>query len=1063
MSDEPSTPLDEQLLPWLVACDKALAASSVHEVPHDTDPPSELRQRLEGDLACIQLLRQVLPRRAPSERVVAPSGLPLRRLGRFQIHRELGHGAFGMVFLATDPHLGREVALKVPRPEALLTAELRERFVREARAAAGLDHPNVVPVYEAGAEGPLCYIASAYCPGVTLTEWLAKRADAVPLRQAATLVATLAEAVQHAHERGVIHRDLKPSNVLLQGKPRDPTDANSTVNEPSGGHDSAEPEPDFLPRITDFGLAKLTTESPGQPGEGDGVRTQSGALLGTPNYMAPEQASGKNKEIGPAADVYALGVILYELLTGRTPFLGETVLDTLEQVRSREPLPPHRLRPKLSRDLETICLKCLAKEPRKRYESAAALADDLHRYLAGAPIQARPVSTLERGIKWARRKPAQATLLAGALVFISVVLGSSVILWQTNEDLKKAVIAKEEKRLESNDSFRLARMAVDDFATKVSKDKRLRAHDFEGLRKEFLQSASNYYQQYVKKRADDPDVQEERAWAFYRLALLTREMGGQQEAIESLQEAAGIFTKLAQEHPGDARYRFQLSKALNNLGAIHTDLRREDLAKDAFEKTCDNLRQLVADHPTVPEYQEKLAGCIGNLGVSYEHLGQSNLAEAAYRESRDLWAKLTQAYPSVEEYRSGLAKSHFDLGMIYLLKGPLSLAGDSFVVALDLRRKLAQDNLDNPDFQDDLADSLIHVGIVHEQTRHAKQAVTLYLEAGTIYQKLADDHPKLPNYRDSLARVHHNLGVAYERLGEPKLAEAAYDKSCEVREQLARDYPKIPDYSFSLSMTQYNLAFLFRVDGRLKQASAVLGKAHEIQNKLVEDYPAVIRYSVHLGKTCRGLGLLDLLQGKYQPALGWFDKSVQMLEAVLKQEPRQREARPSLNEAYKLRVETLTRLERYADALADLDRLLELAGGEKSDSLRLLRAVILARMGQHGSAMTEADKLFGEASMSPNMLYDLACLCSLCSAAIRRHTGISKAQQDSQAEQYAVRAVELLKKARAAGFFTPAAIEEMRKDKDLDVLRQRPDFQELLLKLQTNGQPEEAVQDRRVK
>jgi serine/threonine protein kinase len=292
MRDESSTPLDEQLLPWLLACDNALAGVSLRQDPPD-QPPSQLRRRLQGDLACIQLLRQVLPRRTHAESAAAPPALPLRRLGRFTIHRELGQGAFGMVFLASDPQLGREVALKIPRPEALLTAELRERFVREARAAASLDHPNLVPIYEAGSEGPLCYIASAYCAGITLAEWLANRSEAVPLCLVAWLVATLAQAVQHAHERGVVHRDLKPSNVLLQGRPRNPSDANSTVNEPGGGRGPADKEPNFIPRITDFGLAKLTTDAPGQLGGEDGVRTQSGALLGTPNYMAPERPAAR--------------------------------------------------------------------------------------------------------------------------------------------------------------------------------------------------------------------------------------------------------------------------------------------------------------------------------------------------------------------------------------------------------------------------------------------------------------------------------------------------------------------------------------------------------------------------------------------------------------------------------------------------------------------------------------------------------------------------------------------------------------------------------------------------
>ncbi len=355
----------------------------------------------------------------------------------YEILTELGRGGMGVVYRARQTTLGREVALKVPRPGTLLSGEFRERFVREARAAALLDHPNLVPVYEVGTAGALCFIASAYCPGITLSQWLARRTESVPARLAAQLVATLAGASQHAHARGVIHRDLKPSNVLLQGRPRNSGDPNATVNDPGG----ADTELEFVPRITDFGLAKLTIDPTGQPGgEDGGAGTQSGALLGTPNYMAPEQASGKSREVGPAADVYALGVILYELLTGRPPFLGETVLDTLEQVRSREPLPPHRLRPKLSRDLETICLKCLEKEPRKRYASAAALADDLHRYLTGAPILARPIRSWERGIKWARRKPAVATLWAVGLA--ALLAGTGWKLWSSWEQVERRSVAE---------------------------------------------------------------------------------------------------------------------------------------------------------------------------------------------------------------------------------------------------------------------------------------------------------------------------------------------------------------------------------------------------------------------------------------------------------------------------------------------------------------------------------------------------------------------------------------------------------------------------------------------
>lgn len=557
MSAEEAHPDEASILTRLLACEEALAAGTPQQLPR-AETPVELQPRLDGDLECIRVLRQVLPRRSTGETPVPPTGetpippagetpaplmvempapttdsempvplttdsempalpaadqpaaeLPFKQLGRFELRRLLGQGAFGMVFLAADPKLGRAVALKVPRAEALLTGGLRERFVREARAAAGLDHPNLVPVYEAGAVGPLCYIASAYCPGVTLAEWIKERSELAPERLAAELVATLADAVGHAHVRGVIHRDLKPSNVLLQGRRRDSTDPNSTVEDPSGSRDAALAGGDFVPRITDFGLAKLTADAPAPSGEPAGAETRTGAVLGTPNYMAPEQASGKNKEVGPPADIYALGAILYELLTGRPPFRGESLLDTLQQVRSREPLPPGRLRPKLARDLETICLKCLQKEPYKRYESATALADDLRRYLAGEPIQARPIGAWERGIKWARRKPAQAMFLAAAIAMFLVVLYYSAALAhsknqleKTNKNLEKALTVEEKLRRRAEAGELKARLF-----SYVS-DMNLTQHDWATGRVERMR-------ELLKRQLPEPGVQDLRGFEWH--------------------------------------------------------------------------------------------------------------------------------------------------------------------------------------------------------------------------------------------------------------------------------------------------------------------------------------------------------------------------------------------------------------------------------------------------------------------------------------------------------------------------------------------------------------------
>jgi WD40 repeat protein/serine/threonine protein kinase len=460
MTPEPTPPLEEQCAALLAACDDALAVGAATD---PADAPDAVRPRLQRGLACLRLLEQFWPRR-PAE---APADGPPAELDRFRIVRELGRGGFGIVYLAHDPLLGRDVALKVPRTNALLDPEARGRFLREARAAAALDHPNVVPVHEAGEAGPVCYLVSAYCPGTSLAAWLKSQPALIPERTAAALVATLAEAVQHAHARGVVHRDLKPANVLLHNKSEIRNSKFETNSNPEirKKPETANPGPggegprlgignsgfivsnfgfrisDFEPKITDFGLAKVL----GDPTEAAG--TQSGAIVGTPCYMAPEQAAGKARTVGPLADIYALGAILYELLTGRPPFQGETVLETLLQVQSAEPVPPSRLRPRLRRDLETVCLKCLEKDPARRYASAAALADDLRRFLEGRPVLARPVSALQRAWRWCRRNPLPAAL-AGA-VAVSLLAGTAVAWFfavQADARARDALGAEEKAR-----------------------------------------------------------------------------------------------------------------------------------------------------------------------------------------------------------------------------------------------------------------------------------------------------------------------------------------------------------------------------------------------------------------------------------------------------------------------------------------------------------------------------------------------------------------------------------------------------------------------------------------
>jgi tetratricopeptide (TPR) repeat protein len=323
-----------------------------------------------------------------------PEQVALPQIPGYEVEAVLGRGGMGIVFRARHLRLNRTVALKMLLAGAYAGPKERERFLREAEAVAGLRHPNIVQVHDLREHDGRPYFTMEYVEGGSLVQKLEGTPRCVG--EGAALLATLAQAVQVAHQGGIVHRDLKPANVLLTA--------------------------DGTPKISDFGLARRL--------EGAKGLTQSGIAIGTPSYMAPEQAQGQTKAIGPAVDVYALGAILYEMVTGRPPFKGETAAATLQQVVTQDPVPPSRLNPSVPRDLETICLKCLHKEPQRRYASAAALAEDLKRFAEGRPILARPKGWAERFWRWSRRNPAAAAVLALTLALVGLVSGGGVWLMQ---------------------------------------------------------------------------------------------------------------------------------------------------------------------------------------------------------------------------------------------------------------------------------------------------------------------------------------------------------------------------------------------------------------------------------------------------------------------------------------------------------------------------------------------------------------------------------------------------------------------------------------------------------
>jgi WD40 repeat protein len=395
------------------------------------EPPSEAVNLAPGappasearTLAPTPAQDQAAPSEAPE---LPPQGIAVPG---YELLGLLGKGGMGVVYKARQVGLGRTVALKMILHAEHADGEQRRRFLAEAQAVASLQHPHVVQIHEVGEHGGLPYFSLEFCPGGSLADQL----DGTPWegRRAAALVETLAGAMHAAHQKGLVHRDLKPGNVLLAEGPAPPSPGGKPVGGEGGALDA------WTPKITDFGLAKKIDEA---------SQTASGAVVGTPSYMAPEQAGGKGAAVGPACDVYALGAILYECLTGRPPFKAATALDTILQVMADEPVPPSQLQPRTPRDLETICLKCLQKEPRRRYAGAAALAEDLRRFLQEEPILARPTGVWERGWKWAKRRPALATLAAVSLAAAVSLLAGGVYY---NARVQEALAEANQQRREA--------------------------------------------------------------------------------------------------------------------------------------------------------------------------------------------------------------------------------------------------------------------------------------------------------------------------------------------------------------------------------------------------------------------------------------------------------------------------------------------------------------------------------------------------------------------------------------------------------------------------------------
>jgi serine/threonine protein kinase/tetratricopeptide (TPR) repeat protein len=601
------------------------------------------------------------------EDLVEGEGFPV--LPDYEFLEVLGRGGMGVVYKARQTSLGRMVAVKTILSGAHADQQERRRFRREAEAVARLQHPNIVQIHEVGERDGQPYLILEYVANGSLAQRLA--VAPLPPLAAARLVETVSRALQYAHEQGLVHRDVKPANILLESAAHGPSSAAKT----SHGNEEYE----LIPKITDFGLVKKLDADTAHG-------TQSGAILGTPGYMAPEQAAGDPDSVGPTTDVYALGAVLYEGLTGRPPFKAASVLETLEQVRHAEPLPPRRLQPSVPRDLETICLRCLQKHAGKRYASARALADDLRRYQNGEPIEARPVGSMERLWKWTRRRPALAALLA---VSVAACIILAVGDQQYKARLIQARVQAESQRDRADANLQLAREAVDKTISKIADNPRLQEADFHQLRHDLLENMVPFYEQFVMQQGNHPGLIAERGRAYSRLAFVRQEMGEKAQALADYEEKRVLFARLVEESPAHADYRRELAHSHADMAVLLRQTGRLTDAEANFDQAILLQKQLIADFPGASEYSDDLAKTCVRWGELLVATGRQEKGEAAYLEALSLRKKLVSEDPRSPSYLEGLAGTQYTLGRLLLATGRLKEAEVLFRDALAGRKQLA--------------------------------------------------------------------------------------------------------------------------------------------------------------------------------------------------------------------------------------------------------------------------------------------------------------------------------------------------------------------------------------
>ncbi len=958
-----------------------------------------VRQTLDG--VADPVVHQTLATLAPADGVHEKATVSYQPVGRnrYALTRLHAKGGIGQVWLARDTDLGREVALKELQGDRAADPATLARFVEEAKITGQLEHPNIVPVYELARTADAAPLYTMrFVRGRTLGAAIkdyhekrrAKAAGRLDLRELLSQFVSVCNAVAYAHSRGVLHRDLKPGNVVL------------------GNFGEV--------IVLDWGLAKLkaAAEAPASllpvsvAKESSRDATVQGQVLGTPSYMPPEQAEGRLDLVDERSDVYALGAVLYEVLTGEAPFGGTDTMTILAQVVADAPVPPRKHVAAVPSALEAVCLKALAKQPADRYASAGDLGQEVRRWLADEPVTAYAEPRAARAARWARR---HRVLVAGGVAALLVatvgLAATAAVVGGKNAELagKNAALAASNER--EREAAERAQRTVEDMTSEEALQFLTTQRELRPEQRRFLERALAYYREATREQAAGVEGRARQAAAFWNMGKLQEHLGLLPEAEAAYRAAVDEYARLVDEDPRVPEHRQGLARSRRELGSLLDHLGKHPEALAIFRVTVADFAGLVTEYPSVAQYRYDLARGRSGLALALTHVG--NLAESntEHRAAIKEFERLTAEYPRTPEYRLQLAQSQMSLGSLLA-----SSEGEAaYRAALKEQERLTADYPQVPEYRLGLAKIRGNLAISLYQAGKFPAAEVEFRASIEQFERLAADYPLVPQYRMGRALNHNNYGQLLGDTG--KCAEAAAETRAAIKDyaRLVAEEPLVPKYRFLLAEGRNNLGELLATIGMRSEAETEIRAAITENERLVAGYPQVPQYAVDLGASYYVFANFVRDGGQLTQAFEWYAKAIATLESARDKVVSEKDVRRDLRKC------------------------------------RLGRAIARAQSGMYQEAIAEVESLLKADPADPappggDFYYDASRAYARCAG---------KVQDAALAERYASRAVALLRQARESGYFAfPAHLQPLQTDKDFEFLSRRADFKKLLADLEAN-------------